>query len=72
MGGNREVVDHGKTGLLAPVWSPEALANGVLTCLRQLDWARDMGQRARKMVLKRFSLARTVRDYEQLYEKCRI
>ena len=72
VGGNREVVAHGKTGLLVPVWSPEGLANGVLTCLREPDWARDMGQRARKMVLTRFSLARMVRDYEQLYEKCRI
>jgi len=69
IGGNRELVDHGKTGLLVPVRSPQALADAILTCLRQPDWARDMGQRARKMVLTRFSLERMVRDYEQLYEQ---
>jgi glycosyltransferase involved in cell wall biosynthesis len=67
MGGNREVVEHGKTGLLVPPRSPEALANGVLTCLRQSKWAQDMGKRARETVLARFSLTRMVNDYEQLY-----
>ena len=69
LGGNREVVVQGETGLLVPVRSPEALADGILTCLKQPDRARDMGQNARKAVLARFSLSRMVRDYEQLYEQ---
>lgn len=69
LGGNREVVVHGETGLLVPVRSPEALADGILTCLKQPDRARDMGQNARKAVLARFSLSRMVSDYEQLYEQ---
>ncbi len=69
VGGNREVVEHGNTGLLVPARNPEALADGVLAYLRQPEWAEDIGQRARKMVLTRFSLARMVREYEQLYEK---
>jgi len=68
-GGNSEVVEHANTGLLVPMQDPEAFADAVLTCLRQPDWARDMGRRARAMVLTRFSLARMVSDYEQLYEQ---
>jgi glycosyltransferase involved in cell wall biosynthesis len=69
VGGNREVVDHGNTGFLVPARNPEALADSVLACLRQPDWAKDIGQRARNMVIARFSVARMVHDYEQLYEQ---
>ncbi len=68
-GGNTEVVEHANTGLLVPMHDPEAFADAVLTCLRQPEWSRDVGLRAREMVLNRFSLARMVRDYEQLYEQ---
>jgi glycosyltransferase involved in cell wall biosynthesis len=69
VGGNREVVDDGKTGFLVPARSPQVLADVVLNCLRNPDRARDIGKRARKMVLTRFSLTRMVHDYEQLYEQ---
>jgi glycosyltransferase involved in cell wall biosynthesis len=69
IGGNKELVAQGKTGLLVPIRSPQALADAILTYLRQPEWARDIGQRAREMVLTRFSLARMVYDYEQLYEQ---
>jgi glycosyltransferase involved in cell wall biosynthesis len=69
VGGNREVVEHGKTGFLVPARNPEAFADSVLTCLCQPDWARDIGQCARKMVNTRFSLTRMVNEYEQLYEQ---
>lgn len=68
-GGNREVVEHDSTGFLVPMQDPKALADAVLTLLRQPDRARDMGRRAREKVLNRFSLARMVSDYEQLYEQ---
>jgi glycosyltransferase involved in cell wall biosynthesis len=69
VGGNREIVKNNETGLLVPVRNPEMLADGVLAFLRQPEWARDIALCARKTVLSRFSLARMVSDYEQLYEK---
>ncbi len=69
VGGNREIVKHGKTGLLVPVRNPGVLADGILAFLRQPEWARDIALCARKMVLSRFSLARMVNDYERLYEQ---
>jgi glycosyltransferase involved in cell wall biosynthesis len=69
IGGNREIVENGKTGLLVAIQNPEALAEGILNCLKHPDWAHDMGQHARKMVLSRFSIPRMVQEYEQLYEE---
>ena len=69
IGGNRELVDDGKTAIMVPSQNPEALADGILICLKQPDHAKDMALRARQMVLTRFSLSRMVHDYEQLYEQ---
>jgi len=67
--GNRELVEHGDNGLLVRTGDPGAFAEAVLTCLRQPDLAREMGERARKIVVARFSLDRMARDYETLYEQ---
>jgi glycosyltransferase involved in cell wall biosynthesis len=69
LGGNREVVAHDETGLIVPVRSPEALADGVLAYLKQPDKARIMGNNAKKSVITRFSLPRMIHNYEQLYEQ---
>jgi glycosyltransferase involved in cell wall biosynthesis len=69
VGGNRELVDDGKTAIMVPVQNPEALADGILTCLKQPNRSKDMGLRAREMVLTRFSLNHMVHEYEQLYEQ---
>lgn len=69
IGGNRELVENGRTGLLVDVRNPEALANAILTYLREPDWARAMGQRSREMVLTKFSLERMVKNYQDLYEE---
>jgi glycosyltransferase involved in cell wall biosynthesis len=69
VGGTREVVENGKTGLIIPTQNPKALADSVLQCLRQPDLARELGESARKFVLKRFNFARFISDYEQLYEQ---
>lgn len=67
VGGNKELVEHGKTGLLVPVRNPQVLADAILSCLRQPERAREMGRCAREMVLTRFNLDRMVHEYETLY-----
>ena len=69
VGGNTEVVEHGRNGLLVSPENPQALANSVIDCLRQPDRAGEMAQRAKEMVLNRFSLTRFISDYENLYEE---
>jgi glycosyltransferase involved in cell wall biosynthesis len=67
-GGNRELVEDGKTGRLVSIRDPQALASAILSLLRQPEQAAEMGRRARETLLLRFSLDRMVHDYETLYE----
>jgi len=69
LGGNEELVEHEKTGLLIPLRNPKALADAIIACLRQPDWAQAMGERAREVARTQFSLERMVKEYEQLYER---
>ena len=68
VGGNREVVSYGETGILVPSGNAEALAEAVITLLRDPDMAQDMGRRGRERVVTRFSLESMVRQYESLYQ----
>jgi glycosyltransferase involved in cell wall biosynthesis len=68
VGGNAELVDHGKNGLLIPPRNPQALADAVLDCLRRPEWAKEMGQRAREMVESQYSLEHMIHEHEKFYE----
>jgi glycosyltransferase involved in cell wall biosynthesis len=68
IGGNKELVEHGKNGFTIPVRRPDALADAVLIYLRQPDLAREMGRRAEEMTCVRFGLERFVKEYQDLYE----
>jgi sugar transferase (PEP-CTERM/EpsH1 system associated) len=67
VGGNREVVVPGQTGLLVPAGSPAALAGAVLEVLHRPEQAQAMGAAGRRRVEEQFSLRHTVAQYERLY-----
>jgi len=46
VGGVREMVTHGETGLVVPMHDPDALGDGVLRLLREPDTARRLGAAA--------------------------
>jgi hypothetical protein len=64
VGGNREVVIHGETGLLVPPRSPEALAESMLLLLRDPNRARLMGEAGRRRVEALFDARGTAAKYE--------
>lgn len=68
IGGNKEVVQHDKTGLLVPPKDPDALADAIINYLQHPAWAKEIGQRARQKVHSQFSVERMVLDYQDLYE----
>lgn len=67
VGGNREVVLPGDTGLLVPVAAPEVLATAMLELLTDPVRAAAMGQAGRKRVEAEFDITRTIAAYEEAY-----
>ena len=66
--GNVDVVSHGKNGVLVAPSSADALASGVLELLKSANAAREMGQRGRELVEKKFSWKHVAHEYERVYE----
>ena len=67
VGGIPEVVVDGETGFLVPARSPRALAQGIVTLLRNETLRRACGQAGRTRVLARFTVERMVRETLEVY-----
>lgn len=66
--GNREVVDHGETGLLVPAADPGALADALERLLKDTELARQLGTDARRAAMNRFSQEEMVRRNLEAYD----
>jgi L-malate glycosyltransferase len=67
VGGNPEVVQDGRTGLLVPPGDAAALAQAMIRILESQDLARRFGDAGYERVKNEFSLAATVRRTQELY-----
>ena len=66
-GGLPEAVEHGKTGLLAPVGDSDSLAAAILDLAHDRERRAEMGAQGRQLSLQRFSLEREIREWLGLY-----
>jgi glycosyltransferase involved in cell wall biosynthesis len=64
-GGVRESIEHGQNGLLVPDANPDRLASALVTILTNRPLARELGLRAREIVISRWSLDASVSRLEQ-------
>ncbi len=69
VGGVRDVVQEGETGLLVPPADPAALAGAIVRLARSPDLASSMADRARARVRELFTLDRMVEAYARLYRQ---
>jgi glycosyltransferase involved in cell wall biosynthesis len=67
VGGIRDTVVHGETGLLVPSGDADALAAAIRRLLRDRDEAAQMAREARRRVRERFSVERMVERTLSLY-----
>ena len=67
-GGNRELVEDGKTGFIVPLGNPEALAEAIIHLLRDPQLAQSMGQKAKEKAVNQLSLERYANEYQNIYE----
>lgn len=69
VGGNPEVVIHGKTGFLVPPSSHEQLAEDILKLLKNEELRKAFGQNAKKMAEERFGQDLILSAYKKYYSK---
>lgn len=69
VGGATELVVDGLTGFLAPPADAGALAERIISLLRNPEMRADMGEAARQRALSQFSMRRMVEAVELLYEE---
>jgi glycosyltransferase involved in cell wall biosynthesis len=67
VGGNAELVDHGRTGEIVPADDIEAMAAALIRIADDPARARALGRAGREEVERRFSLQAMVGAYEGLY-----
>jgi glycosyltransferase involved in cell wall biosynthesis len=68
IGGNRETVEDGVSGRVVPPADAQALAQACAEVLRDPSLAASLGRAARAKVEREFSVARMVRQTEELYD----
>jgi len=68
-GGNPELVEHGKRGLVVGVQRPQELADAMLQLLENPGAARQMGEAGRKFVAEKMNLNRMLEAHDQLYQR---
>ena len=67
VGGNPELIDHGRTGWLVPPDDPDALAECVAQALDRPDIRRSAGREARRKMKRQFSGEACARRMEEIY-----
>jgi glycosyltransferase involved in cell wall biosynthesis len=69
VGGNPEVIEHGVTGLLVPSRDSAALAAAIGRVLEDKELAASFAQAGIRRVAELFSMERSVRETEHLYQR---
>ncbi|MCU1272451.1 MAG: hypothetical protein JWN74_3745 [Acidobacteriaceae bacterium] len=67
VGGNREIIQHGVNGLLAPTDSHEALAKSILYLLENPAAASELAHAGRERVRREFSFERLIAEVDVMY-----
>lgn len=68
-GGNPEVVEDGRSGLLFPPGNAPGLGEGLMRLYSEPQLGAELGAAARRRVREEFSIESMVANYEKLYER---
>ena len=69
VGGNRELVDAGRTGEIVPAADPRALAARMLAYARDPEAGREAGKAGRARIEREFSLDSMLARYRSIYDR---
>ena len=65
--GVTDVLRHGVTGLLVPPGDPAALADAIVSLLKDRELSCRLAEAGRKLVEERFALSRMVEEVDRFY-----
>lgn len=68
VGGNKEVVKDGFSGLIVPAQNPEKLAQALLKVSKDPEEMTAMGKRGQEIIQNNFSLETCVSNYDEMYK----
>lgn len=71
VGGNLEVVQDGRTGVMVETRNPGSIAQGMLAIVSDVEKLRAMGHAARESVVAGFSFDKMITEYDRLYTSVR-
>ena len=69
VGGTPEIINHMKNGVLVPPRNPEELAEAILKLLANGELGKEIGEKAKKNIQKRFSWEENVRQLKEVYNQ---
>ena len=69
VGGNADLVDDGRTGVVVPASDVEAMAGQIVALASAPERAKALGQAGRQRVVERFSLKAMVAAYQSVYDQ---
>jgi glycosyltransferase involved in cell wall biosynthesis len=69
VGGNLEIVEDGMSGLLVPPRDSPMLADAIIAVLKNPVLAANLGDAGKRRVADMFSVDRSIREVEDLYEE---
>lgn len=67
VGGNREAIINGESGIIVPPKDPIALAEGIMKFLKEKKLAEDFGKMAKERFKKKFTIQKMINETEKLY-----
>jgi glycosyltransferase involved in cell wall biosynthesis len=68
VGGNREIVIQGRTGMVVPPGSAEHLAQAIEFLLTHEEERKKMGKEAQRLIIERFDAEQAWRRYRELFD----
>lgn len=68
IGGNTELIDEGRNGIIVPPRSPEAIRNAILKIINEPEFAKKMSSRIRNKVLDRFTWDHVAENFDKFYK----
>jgi glycosyltransferase involved in cell wall biosynthesis len=70
VGGNREVIEDGKTGFLVNPKEYSEFSRRIIECLKNPRLSKELGRNARETVMQKFQISRMLERHMCLYDQC--